>query len=154
MRSLLLLLVLGAPAALMAQGARAPALAPGTRVRVESRALPNGRTEAVVWYMRSDTLHLLRARQASTALPLAAIDKIEVERRGSAAALAGMIGGGLIGGIIGYQASFSRERPGLAPGWHVAEIGGSAAVGGAIGGLMGAVFGNRWRQVFPTARRR
>lgn len=154
MRSLVILMLLGAPAALPAQGAAAPDLAPGTRVRVQAPALPAGRTQAVVWYVRSDTLHLLRSRQVSTALPFAAIDKIEVERGGSIAALTGLVAGGVIGGLVGYQASFSRERPGLAPGWHVAEIAGSAAVGAAIGGLPGAIFGNRWRQVFPKTARR
>ncbi|CAN5825487.1 hypothetical protein BH23GEM5_BH23GEM5_09330 [soil metagenome] len=154
MRSLIALLLVGAPAALPAQGVTALELAPGTRVRVQAPALPTGRTQGVVWYLRSDTLHLLQSRQSSTALHLASIDKIEVERDGSLAAVTGMVAGAVIGGLVGYRASFSRDRPGLAPGWHVAEIGGSAAVGGALGGLAGAIFGNRWKQVFPTASRR
>lgn len=154
MRSLLVLLLLGAPAALQAQHAATPDLAPGTHVRVHAPALPDGRTQAVVWYLRSDTLHLLHGTQARTALPISGIRKIEVPRRGSPSALVGLVAGGIAGGLIGYNASYGgRDRPELSTGWHVAEVAGAAAVGGAVGGLVGALFANPWRQVFPARSR-
>jgi hypothetical protein len=150
MRSLLVFVLLALPAALQAQRIATPDLAPGTHVRVKAPGLPGGRTEAAVWYIRSDTLHLLRSGQASSALPFAGIDKIEVRRNNSLLSLGGLIAGGVIGGVIGYNASYGNDRPGLSTGWHVAEVAGSAAVGGAIGGLVGSLFASPWRQVFPT----
>lgn len=151
MRSLLLFLLLCAPAVLQAQQVDAPDVSRGMRVRVQAPTLFRTRSQGIVWKVSPDTLYLGDLRRIRAALPVTQIEKIEVKRGDDVFKLAGLVGGGAVGWRIGSNASYARERPELSPAWHVVEIAASTAVGAAAGGFLGAIFEAAlgWKQVFP-----
>lgn len=156
MRTLLLLFLLGMPAALRAQEVATPDLSPGTRVRVHAPTVFRGRSDSMVWKVSPDTIYLGDLNRVRTALPIAAVEKMQAKRGDFGIALIGMVAGGWVGGRLGSKASFARERPEMHPAWHIVEISSAGAVGAAAGGLAGTVveslFG--WKQVFPVAAKR
>lgn len=156
MRILLILFFAGAPAALHGQEADLFDLSRGTRVRVQAPTLFRGRSEAMVWKLSPDTLYLGDLQRVRTALPIAAVEKIEAKRGDVGLALVGMVAGGWVGGRMGSNASFARERPEMHPAWHIVEIAASGAVGGAVGGLAGSIVESilGWKQVIPAPSRR
>lgn len=152
MRSLLILLLLSAPAVLHAQQVDAPDVSRGMRVRVEAPTLFRTRSQGIVWKVSPDTLYLGDLRRIRAALPVAEIEKIEVKRGDDVFKLAGLVAGGAVGWRLGSDASYSRERPELSPAWHVVEIAASTAAGAAAGGFIGAIIEAAlgWKQVFPA----
>ena len=156
MRTLLLLFLLGLPAVLQAQDAVALDLSPGTRVRVYAPTVLRGRSDAMVWKVSPDTIYLGDLNRVRTALPVAAVERMQAKRGDFGIALIGMVAGGWIGGRLGSKASFARERPDMHPAWHIVEISSAGAVGAAAGGLAGTVVESLlgWKQVLPMPAKR
>jgi hypothetical protein len=152
-----------------------PAVAPGERVRVEAPTLSPGRTTWDVSGIRRDTLLLLpagAARGPRTAVALADVTRLEVNR----GARRNTLIGGAVGLVLGATAGavYGADRPGPfsgisglgclfgcteeqlrevrraqrpAPGFY-AVLG--AAAGLPVGTLVGRfVVGDRWERVGP-----
>jgi MFS family permease len=145
-----LLVVFPAPLSGQAAAGTLAQLAPGTRVRVSAPALSEFGLKGSVWATSPDTLYLATSGEITHAVPLHAIERLEVSRGRTQSTLIGAGVGALAFGTFGYygsQVADRTQRPGT--GRQVAEVGVSAAVGALAGALVGALLGERWRQVFP-----
>lgn len=109
-----------------------------------------------MWKLSSDTVYAGDLNSVQRAIPLAAVEKMEVKRGDFGLALIGMVAGAYVGGQLGTDASFARERPETHPAWHIAEIAASGVVGGAAGGLAGTIVESLlgWKQVIPSSAKR
>lgn len=155
-------IALATSASLVAQE-RLPPLAPGQRVRVTAPQHGFQRTAATLLDIRSDTLYVLRVQARSirgrvvswdsltSAVPVAAIERLDVSRGRRSRWLQGLgIGmavGGATGALIGLASG--DDEGGFSAGDNAAIAGiGLGVVGGVVGVLVGAVSrGDRWQEV-------
>ncbi len=151
-----------------AQGAQAPPLAPGTRVRVVATALGSGPRVASVLGQRGDTLAVRPEDTAdSVALPLGQIARLEVSGGAHTRVLKGLGVGVLAGVAVGAIGGVIIGAPGYADchgqGGCSSDParGASAAVYGILFGLLGAPIGGvvgavwraeRWDRVLVAGR--
>jgi hypothetical protein len=126
-------------------------LAPGARVRVSAPNLGVQHRLAHFTERRGDTL-VFRSADADSMiwqLPLQRIERLEVSRgrRSGAVALGvalGLVGGGAIGGTLGYVGSRGDRYQ------YAATVGAGivgAVVGLMVGGAIGAHYRERWERV-------
>lgn len=121
-----------APQLVAAQQHAAP-LSPGTTIRITAPQTLTGRTTGAFHAARSDTLWMQSGRSRQLAVPMGAVERIEVSRGRSRLKWA------LIGGASGLVAGFVLG--GMAGGSEDDLTGTGAAVGAVAGSAQGLVLG-------------
>lgn len=148
-----------------------PPVAPGTKVRVWSPELPRSGAVTMLIEWGADSLELLPPDRRRRAMPSEAerptwkvsrrsITRLQVFTRisrgegarlgavyfGATGAAVGLVAGALVGGMGGQFYPRGTDQPGVSP--VLVAVPAGAALGGAYGALMGAVFlRSTWRRV-------
>lgn len=139
-------LILAAAGALLPAAVRAQAVQPGAHVRILAPSAADSLITGTVLEIDSSSLLLAPAPSASSrAVPLSAIERLEVRRRGRRRTFNGGAIGFLVGAAAGYGLTRSYVRNSNCDYiCGAAEAGGSIA--GAIAGIgVGAIIGSRYR---------